>query len=601
MTDLTTKVAAVLLAVALAACAETPTPGHETGMAVVEDGDGGGPTRTAAAAGKARPWAGKAFHRHALAVSHPLAARAALDALRDGGSAVDAAIAAQMVMTLVEPQSSGIGGGGFLVHLSAKDGTIQTYDGRETAPAAIRQDVFLSARGMPLPYREAVLGGRSVGVPGLLRMLEMAHREHGRLPWKRLFRPAINLARAGFPISARLARQIAADRLIPKIPGTKAYFYDGDAPKPAGAILRNPQLAEVLEEVAAGGADSFYRGETARAIVRAVTTAPANPAIMTLADLADYRAKKRPPVCAAFRAYRVCGMGPPSSGGVTVLQILGILDQLPGGQRVAGFAPSSVGAVHLITQAERLAYADRAAYTGDSDFVPVPIRGMLERTYLKRRAARIPADRAIDGFVDPGRPAGAEARYDGPDDGLKGLSTAHMSIVDDDGNVVSFTTTVESAFGSRLMARGFILNNQLTDFSFRPTWRGRPAPNRVAPGKRPRSSMSPTIVLDRAGRFKLAVGSPGGSRIIGYVVRALLGVLAWDLDVQAAIDLPHAMNRNRGTELSEDLFGLIGPLGRRGHNVEINRMISGLQGLERTPAGLIGGADPRREGVVFGD
>ena len=544
-----------------------------------------------------RPWIGQTYRNHAVSVSHPLAARAALEILNEGGGAVDAAIAAQMVMTLVEPQSSGIGGGGFLVRFDGKTNAIETYDGRETAPASAREDMFLDARGGPIPYRDAILGGRAVGVPGAIRMLEMAHRDHGRLPWARLFQPAIRLAREGFPISDRLARQIAGDRHLRKVPATKAYFFDGDAPKPAGTILKNPDLADTLERIAEKGADAFYSGDLARAIADAVTNAPIHPAVMTLADISSYQAKKRPAVCAPYRGYNVCGMGPPSSGGLAVAQTLGMLDHFS----LAGTGPNSPNALHLIAEAERLAFADRAGYVGDSDVVPVPVKGMVDAGYLAERARLIDPAKARDGLVDPGHPPGAEAAYRGPDDPLKGLSTAHMSIVDRFGNAISFTTTVESAFGARLMVRGFLLNNQLTDFSFRPEWRGRPAPNRVAPGKRPRSSMSPTIVLDRDGRFLMAVGSPGGSRIIGYTARAVLGVLAWNLDMQGAVDLPHVMNRGGATEVEEELIPAIADLKAMGHQVEVGRMISGLQGILKTPAGLAGGADRRREGVVLGD
>ena len=550
-----------------------------------------------AAPDPARPWIGQSYRNHAVSVSHPLAARAALDMLNEGGGAVDAAIAAQMVMTLVEPQSSGIGGGGFLLRFDGKTNGIETYDGRETAPASAREDMFLDARGGPIPYRDAILGGRAVGVPGVVRMLEMAHKDHGRLPWARLFQPAIRLARDGFPISERLARQIAGDRHLRKVPAAKAYFFDGDAPKPAGAILKNPDLADTLERIAEKGADAFYSGGLARAIADAVTQAPVHPAVMTLADISSYQAKKRPAVCAPYRGYTVCGMGPPSSGGLAVAQTLGLLDHFP----LSDGGPDNARALHLIAEAERLAFADRAAYVGDSDVVPVPIKGMVDPGYLAERARLIDPAKAMDGLVDPGHPPGAETAYRGPGDPLKGLSTAHMSIVDRFGNAISFTTTVESAFGARLMVRGFLLNNQLTDFSFRPEWRGKPAPNRVAPGKRPRSSMSPTIVLDRGGRFLMAVGSPGGSRIIGYTARAVLGVLAWDLGMQGAVDLPHVMNRGGATEVEEALIPAIADLKAMGHQVEVGRMISGLQGILRTRDGLTGGADRRREGVVLGD
>lgn len=544
-----------------------------------------------------RPWIGRHYQNHAVSVSHPLAAKAALGILNEGGGAVDAAIAAQMVMTLVEPQSSGIGGGGFLVRYDAATRGIETYDGRETAPASATEDMFLDTRGGPIPYRDAILGGRAVGVPGVIRMLELAHKDHGRLPWARLFQTAIRLSRDGFPISDRLARQIAGDRHLAKVPATKAYFFDGDIPKPAGTILRNPELAETLTLIADQGADAFYTGVLAQAMADAVTRAPHHPAVMTTTDIALYQAKKRPAVCAEYQSYKVCGMGPPSSGGLAVGQTLGILNHFSLTDR----SPNAPRSLHLIAEAEQLAFADRAAYVGDSDFVPVPVNGMVDPGYLAERAKLISPRHAIEGLVDPGIPPGAKEAYLGPRDPLKGLSTAHMSIADRFGNAISFTTTVESAFGSRLMVRGFLLNNELTDFSFRPEWRGKPAPNRVAPGKRPRSSMSPAIVLDRDGGFLMAVGSPGGSRIIGYTARATLGVLAWGLDMQSAVDLPHVMNRGRGMEIEQPLVPAIAALNGMGHQVAINRMISGLQGILKTPRGLTGGADRRREGIVLGD
>lgn len=533
---------------------------------------------------------------YGVSVSHPLAAEAALDVLDRGGSAIDAAIAAQMVMTLVEPQSSGIGGGGFLVHYDRAKKKIETYDGREIAPASAREGMFLDKRGGPIPYRDAILGGRAVGVPGVIRMLELAHTDHGNLPWRDLFGRAIKLSSDGFAISDRLARQIAGDRHIRKVPGAKAYFYDGDEPKPAGAILKNPALAETLTLIAERGARVMYEGAIAEGIAQAVSTAPYNPAPMTTADIAAYQAKKRPAVCAPFKGYTVCGMGPPSSGGIATLQILGLLERFP----LADLRPNAPKALHLIGEAGRIAFADRKAYVSDSDFTPVPIDGLIDRVYLNKRSGMITPGRAIPGIVDPGRPPGAAAAFMGPDDAEKGLSTAHMSIVDAAGNVASFTTTVESVFGSRLMVRGFLLNNQLTDFSFRPEWRGKSAPNRAGPGKRPRSSMSPTIVLDSNGDFVLATGSPGGSSIIGYTVRSVLGVLVWGLGPQAAADLPHVMSRGGPIEVEEPLIGEIPALRAMGHEAEIRRMRSGIQSLMRLKSGgLAGAADKRREGAVM--
>ncbi|MEE8559182.1 MAG: gamma-glutamyltransferase family protein, partial [Alphaproteobacteria bacterium] len=438
-------------------------------------------------------------------------------------------------------------------------------------------------------------GGRSVGVPGLLRMLELAHRDHGRLPWARLFQPAIALAERGFAVSPRLASLIATDKHLKASPGAAAYFYDAAGnPRPAGHVLKNPAFAETLRRVAEGGADAFYSGPIARAIVEAVRGVKHNAGAMTLADLEGYRAKRRGPVCAPYRAWRVCGMGPPTSGGIAVLQILGVLAHFD----LAALEPNSAAAVHLIAEAGRLAFADRNAFLADSDFVPVPVERLLDAAYLARRARAISPGKSL-GKAAPGLPTqnGAmPAQRDPP-------STTHLVVVDADGNAVSMTASIESAFGSRLMAAGFMLNNELTDFSFRPASEGRAVANRVAPGKRPRSSMSPTLVLDGERRLVLAVGSPGGSRIIGYVARALIAALDWGLDPQAAVELPHALNRNGATDLEEGtgVAALKPALEALGHEVRVRKMTSGLHAVAITPGGLEGGADPRREGVALGD
>ena len=485
--------------------------------------------------------------RHMISSANPLASAAGRDILRAGGSAVDAAIAAQAVLTLVEPQSSGIGGGAFLMHFRKSDGRIEAFDGRETAPAAIRPDVFVTADGKRRSFRDASTGGAAVGVPGILRMLALAHKEHGKLPWARLFDRAIALSENGFAISPRLHAMIGRSKDLKDFPAARAYFLTPDgAAKPVGTILRNPALADTYRRLAADGAEAFYRGGIARDISAAVAKAARNPASMTLADIASYRAKKRPPTCRPYRAWRLCGMPPPTSGGLTTLQILGLLE----GFDMARIAPSSVQAVHLISEASRLAYADRGRYIGDPDFVSVPVDGMLDADYLRRRAERISSGESM-GKARPGRPRGAEnARF--ADDRSEGFpSTSHLSVIDRDGNAVSMTTTIERAFGSRLMVRGFLLNNQLTDFAFIPRRDGRAVANAVAPGKRPRSSMSPTLVFDADGKLFATVGSPGGSRIITYVTKTLIGLLDWKLDMQAAIDLPNHANRNGATELEK--------------------------------------------------
>ncbi len=530
-----------------------------------------------------------------VAAAHPLAAEAGREILRAGGSAVDAAIAVQAVLSLVEPQSSGIGGGAFLLHYEADGRQVSAYDGRETAPAAAHEGMFLTADGTPMGFFEAVVGGLSVGVPGVIRMLELAHQNHGRLPWSRLFEPAIALAEEGFQVTPRLHFLIDRDRYLRTFPETRNYFYLPDgSPLPVGHRLRNPAYAKTLRIIAEQGAAGFYSGEIAEAIVQRVRTAPRNPGRMTLDDLAAYEAKLRAPLCHPYHEYRVCGMPPPTSGGIAVLQILGLLERFD----LAALSPDSVEAWHLFAEAGRLAFADRNAYVADSDFVRVPVARLLARSYLSGRSLAIEPSGSL-GRAEPGEVGqrAALVRQTEPP------STTHFAIVDSEGNAVSMTSSVENAFGSRLMAAGFILNNQLTDFAFRPEVDGRPVANRPAPGKRPRSSMSPTLVLDGEGRLQLAIGSPGGSRIIGYVAKALIGVLDWDLDVQSAISLPNITNRNGATDLEAGtaLESLVGPLEALGHEVKQRSMNSGLHGIRVTADGLEGGADPRREGVALGD
>jgi gamma-glutamyltranspeptidase/glutathione hydrolase len=535
--------------------------------------------------------------RQMVAAANPLAAAAGLRMLRAGGSAVDAAIATQMVLNLVEPQSSGIGGGAFLVIWIPAKKALTTIDARETAPAAARPDRFLGPDGKPMRFYDAVVGGRSVGVPGVLRGLETAHRAHGRLPWRTLFEPAIELAERGFAVSPRLHALLKSEPHLPKSPTAKDYFYNPDgSPRAIGSVLVNHALAQTLRAVAAGGADAFYVGPIARDIVAAVIGA-ANPGDLTEADLAAYRAKERPPVCGIYRLWEVCGMGPPSSGGLTLLQVLGILE----GFDLASEAPWSIQGLHLLTEAERLAYADRNLYMADSDFVPVPVKGLIDRTYLRSRAARIRYDASMR-TAQPGTPPDAMAR--GADDSSELPSTTHISIVDRWGNAVSMTTTIEDGFGARLMVRGFLLNNQLTDFSFSPEENGKLVANRVEGGKRPRSSMAPTLVFDR-GRHRLAmvVGSPGGSTIINYVAKAIVATLDWGHDMQSAIAFPNIGSRNGPTEIEAgpSAAAIAASLRMLGHDTRIAEFTSGLQGIMVTRRGLFGGADPRREGVAVGD
>lgn len=534
-----------------------------------------------------------------VVAAHPLAAEAGLAMLRAGGSALDAAIATQMMLTLVEPQSSGIGGGGFLLHFDRASGRIDAYDGRETAPAGAHAAMFLAPDGQPRAFPEASAGGLAVGTPGLLRMLELAHRDHGRLPWRSLFQPAIAHARAGFPVSPRLARAIAGTRGPNVNAAARALFYHPDGtPLAAGERLHNPALAATLTAVAEGGADALYTGPIAAAIATAVHEA-ANPGSLSEADLAGYTAIRRDAICIPYRARRVCGMPPPSSGGIATLQILGLIEPFDAPSTV----PMSPQAVHWLIEASRLAFADRDLYVGDPDIVAVPTAGLLDRSYLTARS-RLIGPHAMPA-AEPGRPVDLSRTHAdaaaSPTD--HGTSTSHISVVDADGNAVAMTTSIEASFGARIVAAGFVLNNQLTDFAFAPEIGGRPVNNRPGPGKRPRSSMAPTLVFDQDGSLKLVLGSPGGPRIIGYVAQTLIGVLDWRLDVQSAIDLPRVVNRNGPTELepAPGSESLRQALEQRGHSVQIRELESGLHGIQRDGPVLMGGADPRREGAIRAD
>ena len=543
--------------------------------------------------------------RHMVVAAHPLASQAGRDMLRAGGNALDAAIAAQMVLNVVEPQSSGLGGGGFLIYYDHKTERIAAWDGRETAPAAATPERFIAANGRPMRFIEAIGSGLSVGVPGVLAMLAAAHHEQGRLPWPSLFAPAIRIAEAGFPISPRLASLIASDPLLPGNAETRELFFSIDGkPRRAGDPLRNPQLAEVLRRVAAQGPDAFYRGDIARDMVAAVRAA-ARPGDLTEADLASYHPVRRDAVCGAYRGYRVCGMPPPSSGGITVAMMLALLERFP----MQRLRPDSLEAAHLFAEAGHLAYADRDRYLADPDFVPAPVTQLLDPYYLAKRSAMIRSDRSM-GMAAPGTFEGVGTP--GEDHTLAQPATTHMSIVDGEGNAVAFTSSVESAFGSRLMVRGFLLNNQLTDFSLLPSVDGVPAANRVAPGKRPRSSMAPTLVFDANRRLRYVLGSPGGNMIINYVAKTLVGLIDWKQDAQAAAGLPNLGSRNRQSDLEVErgtvLERLAPQLGARGHTMRVTAQTSGVNVIAITPptigrtgGTLNGGSDPRREGVALGD
>ncbi|HYD87096.1 MAG TPA: gamma-glutamyltransferase [Vitreimonas sp.] len=533
------------------------------------------------------------------AAANPHAVEAALEMLRAGGSAVDAAIAAEMVLGLVEPQSSGVGGGGFLLFYDAQSERISGYDGREWAPAGATATMFLGADGEPLRFLDARTSGRAVGVPLLVAMLKLAHEDHGRLPWAQLFGPAERLAEEGFEVSPRLARFIAAQARTGRLRAdfqTRAYFFDrrGD-PLGEGATLRNPEYAATMRAVAEQGPDALRQGPIAEGIVAAVQRNPRGGA-MTLQDLQTAQPRRFEPVCGAFRVYRVCTTAPPASGSA-VLQILGVYERL----RPAPVGAESADDWAAFLWASRLGYADRDHYVADDSFVPVPTEQMIEPGYLAARASLADLSRAPE-RVNPGMPAGEElynhwGRDVGPESG-----TTHLSIVDAWGNAVSLTATVEAAFGSQRMTHGFLLNNELTDFSLAPTLNGRPVANAVEPRKRPRSSMSPTIVTDRNGELVLVVGSPGGSAIVGYVARTTIGILDWNLPVQEAVNLSNATARTSPANIEEERMpaGVAAELRRRGWELRDVAGLeeSGLHAIRVTPNGLEGGADPRREGVV---
>lgn len=532
-----------------------------------------------------------------VAAAHPLAAEAGARVLRAGGSAADALVAVQAVLGLVEPQSSGLGGGGFLLWHDAETGEITTLDARETAPMAATPRHFLDDDGEPLPFRDAMISGLSVGTPGTPMLLEEIHRRWGRLPWPGLFADAIALAEEGFPITPRLAGAVAREaESLATFPTTAAYFLPGGVPLQVGARRTNPAYADTLRALAQDGARAFYTGEIA-ADITAATRTEVRPGLLSLDDLTRYRVVERPAVCAPYRGHEVCGMGPPSSGGVAVGQILGLLE----GFDLAAMAPMDPQARRLIGDATRLAFADRGRYLADSDFVPVPVAGLLDPAYLQGRARLLGREDALP-QVSPGLPDWDHARRQGDDHSTGRPATTHVVIVDARGNVASMTSTIESGFGSRIMVRGFLLNNELTDFSFRTHADGWPIANRLAPGKRPRSSMAPTIVL-RDGAPVLAIGSPGGATIIPYVAQAIIAHLDWEMDVQAAVSMPHLVNLfgtwalEEGTE-AEDLAEALAAQGR---DVRVMGLNSGLHAVALGPDGLRGGADPRREGIALGE
>jgi gamma-glutamyltranspeptidase/glutathione hydrolase len=548
---------------------------------------------------------GKAQHdlvhakTHMVASANPYASKAGMEILNDGGNAIDAMVAVQLVLGLVEPQSSGLGGGAFLVYFDGTENRLTTYDGRETAPADATADMFLDQNGQPMRFFDAVVGGRSVGTPGTVKLLHETHKKHGKLAWERLFEPAIHLAENGFKVSPRLNRLISnsAESLY-RFEATRNYFLSEEGvPLFPGTIIRNAEYANTLRMIAKNGADAFYKGELAERIVQTVQNAPGNPGKLSLDDLSGYRIKERSPVCLNYREHDICGMGPPSSGALTVGQILGILEPYD----LRNLGPTAPESWRLIGDASRLAFADRSQYMADSDFVKLP-KGLLNKSYLEQRSKLLSRQNALgQDDVLPGNPPRDHASNFAADNSLELPSTSHFSITDKFGNVLSMTTTIENGFGSRLMVGGFLLNNELTDFSFVPEIGGQQVANRIEPGKRPRSSMAPTIVM-KDGKPVLAVGSPGGSRIIGYVAKTLIAWIDWDMDVQSAINLPHLLNRFGTYDLEKDTTAeqLEKPLEKLGYKTEIRDLNSGLHAVEITTQGFEGGADPRREGLAVG-
>ena len=550
---------------------------------------------------------GRVAQKMMVAAANPLAADAGYRMLQQGGAAIDAAISTQMVLGLVEPQSSGLGGGAFLMHFDGQQ--VQAYDGRETAPSQADEHLFQHPDGSPLAFDAGLVGGRSVGAPGVLRMLELAHRQHGKLPWASLFAPAIKLADAGFRVSPRLHLLLAADPHLRLDPVAAAYFYDADKKAwPVGHLLKNPALASTLRRIASGGADAFYQGRIAHDIARKVISHAGNPGLLSVQDIKGYQARVRSPICSDYRRWTVCGMPPPSSGGIAIAQMLGMLEVTDIRLHAPVDGVPGATAIHLFSEVGRLAYADRNRYVADTDFSLLPgngIAGLVDKTYLAQRAALI-TDKSM-GKARAGTPPGMQVAW-GSDNAIERPSTSHLSIVDRHGAGLSMTTTVEAAFGARQMVAGFLLNNQLTDFSFASSDADGLIANRVQAGKRPRSSMAPTLVFDKGTQhLVLATGSPGGSSIINYVAKVLVGTMDWNLNLQQAISLPNFGSRNGPTELEAGRVqpGLVEALEARGHKVNVIDQNSGLQGIMRVAMHgqdvWFGGADPRREGSVRGD
>lgn len=531
-----------------------------------------------------------------VVAANPYASRAGYNIIEKGGSAIDAAIAVQAMLTLVEPQSSGIGGGAFILYWDNENKKLYAFDGRETAPAKANAYLF-TEQGEPMRWRDAVVGGKSVGAPGVLRALAMAHNEFGELPWVELFSDTIKTANEGFEVSARLHRLLALD-IHPgmrEFPASNNYFFPDGEPLAQGSNKKNPALAKVLSNIASEGVDYFYTGELPKRIEATVQSASINPGLLEASDIENYLPIKRQAVCGLYRDHKICGMPPPSSGGINVYQVLKMLEPY----NLSSMAPNSLEFVHLYTQASAMAYADRSMYIADTDFTNLPYAALINDAYLNSRGGGIKPEGQMRKF-DAGKPY-SDAQLS-PDYALELPNTSHISIIDKKGNAVSMTSSIEFMFGSGLMVDGFLLNNQLTDFSLSPTQNRFPTLNRVEPGKRPRSAMSPTIVFDSKGEVELVIGSPGGSRIISYVTQTIIAVLDWQLNMQEAINLPKITNRNDYTALEKGtpIATFESQLTEMGHNVRVVDLNSGLHGIQVIDGVLVGGADPRREGLAVG-
>lgn len=525
----------------------------------------------------------------------PRATAAGQEILRQGGSAADAAIALMLALTVVEPESSGIGGGGFLLYHPAGTKDTFSYDGREEAPSAARPDRFMTKDGQEMDYEDARSGGLSVGVPGNLKLAELVHSRHGKLPWRALFQPAIRLARDGYAVTPRMVSMLEEQTPLLKVSkeAQEIYYQPDGKPKPVGSTIKNPKLAELLTLIAEKGADAFYKGPAGERLRAAVAASPRHPSIITAEDMANYRAVPRPPVCGTYRVYTVCGMGPPSSGGIAVLSILKQME----GFDIPAMGPNSVEAWHILGESMRLAYADRAKWLGDPDHVKVPVDGLTDPAYIKERAKLIDPKKAMPKAV-PGTPKDAPRVSDIPDNEIPG--TTHFSVADEAGNVVSMTSTIEDIYGSGILVDGYVLNNELTDFNFIPDVDGVPTANRVEPGKRPRSSMSPTIVYDQSGNPVLAIGAAGGPTIIAQVAKAIVGVLDWKLDVRSAIALPTFMGNGDTLRIEQgtSVGGMADQLRAMGHQVKVDDFGGKLNGIDKMTGQWRGGADPRSNGVA---